>query len=159
EVPDSNLTGDILITNVLSVDITEDSILISEGRMDTLTSTYTDPSNNSPYTYTWTVIHSGDVLPIYNITGAVYTATDGDSAVALVLQDAMGCQAYDTVRTIVIPCEKDLLIPNVFTPNGDSLNSTYYIEDLCPIPDFKFEIFNRWGNLVFESNDYMFRWD
>ena len=61
-------------------------------------------------------------------------------------------------------CEMELVIPNVFTPAGDGVsgdgkNDTYHISDLCPIEDFKITIFNRWGNIVFESDDYRFRWD
>jgi len=53
-------------------------------------------------------------------------------------------------------------IPNVFTPNGDGINDEFKIIWHFPPLDFgifTIRIFNRWGNLVFESNDPHFEWD
>ena len=49
-------------------------------------------------------------------------------------------------------------IPNVFTPNGDGKNDVFHLESIG-VRDFAIEIFNRWGELVFESNDQYFQWD
>jgi gliding motility-associated-like protein len=103
-------------------------------------------------------------LNIYNITSAIYTAVEGDTAIILVVTDNSGCQSRDTVYIVIDLCEEDMKIPNVFTPSedgafGDGKNDTYFINDLCPIQDFKITIFNRWGNIVYESGDYKFHWD
>ncbi|MCL2414119.1 MAG: gliding motility-associated C-terminal domain-containing protein [Bacteroidales bacterium] len=53
-------------------------------------------------------------------------------------------------------------IPNVFTPNGDGINDEFKINWRYPLQNivvFTIRIFNRWGNLVFESNDPNFEWD
>lgn len=49
-------------------------------------------------------------------------------------------------------------IPNAFTPNGDGLNDTFggLGEGLT---EYNLQIFNRWGNLIFESNDMKNQWD
>lgn len=67
-----------------------------------------------------------------------------------------------TIRFKIIP-NTDLtnVIPNVFTPNGDSKNDTYRIDKQYLVycdPGFKFTIFNRWGKIVFESTDPNFEW-
>jgi gliding motility-associated-like protein len=160
EYLDTNIVGvPIVVTPGPTVDITQDSIVISEGEMDTLTSTYFDPNNSPPYTYTWTVNPDQSTLPIFGTTSAVYTADSADAFIVLILTDANGCQAWDTVPLIIRLCEIELKIPNVFTPNGDNKNDTYYIDKLCPIEDFDIKIFNRWGNVVYQSHDYDFAWD
>ncbi len=48
---------------------------------------------------------------------------------------------------------------NVFTPNGDGINDFFYIENLEYFPNSKLEVFNRWGKLVYNSNNYQNDWD
>ncbi len=54
-------------------------------------------------------------------------------------------------------------IPNVFTPNGDHINDTYFIPslpiDICLDSFVDFRVFNRWGTLVFNSNEKKFIWN
>ncbi|MEZ4800817.1 MAG: gliding motility-associated C-terminal domain-containing protein [Flavobacteriales bacterium] len=47
-----------------------------------------------------------------------------------------------------------LKIPNVITPNGDSENDTFYIEGLNFYPKTKVRFFDRWGKLLYESDNY-----
>ncbi len=52
------------------------------------------------------------------------------------------------------------LIPNVFTPNGDGKNDCFNIPGLEKLSDcFELVIFNRWGNLVFKSDEHTDCWD
>ncbi|MFD2534322.1 HYR-like domain-containing protein, partial [Gelatiniphilus marinus] len=56
----------------------------------------------------------------------------------------------------VLPCgENDIVISKAITPNGDLINDFFYISgiDLCGFTA-NIKIFNRWGALVFESNQY-----
>jgi len=55
------------------------------------------------------------------------------------------------------PC--DFMVPNIFTPNGDSYNPHFHLDSICDVKDFKIEIFNRWGDRMFQSNDPKFKWD
>ncbi|MCX6276026.1 MAG: PKD domain-containing protein [Bacteroidetes bacterium] len=162
---DTNLTGaQIVVSSNLSVDITQDTILLTEGLSDTLTSLLSTTVNDPPYTYQWTLFPGSELLSIYNVNSAIYSSAEGDTAIILVVTDNSGCQARDTVYIVIKLCEQDLKIPNVFTPGGDKYsddgkNDTYYIKDLCPIDDFRITIYNRWGNIVYESTDYGFHWD
>lgn len=48
----------------------------------------------------------------------------------------------------------DTLTYNYFTPNGDSINDYYHIENLGKFTENKFSVFNRWGDLVFYASPY-----
>jgi len=54
------------------------------------------------------------------------------------------------------PCA--IVIPNVFTPNGDLLNETFFIKNLESFPNTKVKIFNRWGRILLDSNNYKNDW-
>jgi len=67
-----------------------------------------------------------------------------------------GQEFTDTVTVVVIP-----YIPDAFTPNGDGLNDEFRILGLPPenITEFHFQIFNRWGELVFSTRNIEEGWD
>ena len=50
----------------------------------------------------------------------------------------------------VTPCD---LIPNGFSPNGDGVNDTFVIPALSGFPNFRLEIYDRWGNIVYEYDN------
>ncbi len=52
----------------------------------------------------------------------------------------------------------DIEVPNVFTPNTDGINDWLEIRN-CPQECFQFEIFNRWGSLIFISTSANIKWD
>ena len=77
-----------------------------------------------------------------------------------------GCDSTYTSSILVLPVQ--LKIPNIFTPNGDGYNDYFQIgyRDGTPINDLsvyftssKLTVFNRWGRVVYESNDYKNDWD
>ena len=50
----------------------------------------------------------------------------------------------------------ELKIPNIVTANGDHVNDEFYVTNLKP--NSKLVIQNRWGNVVFESDNYKNNW-
>lgn len=76
----------------------------------------------------------------------------------LVTTSKQGCTKSTLVTVdVVIPC-RDFYVPNVFTPNGDGINDTYYIKvEYMSLYDIS--IYNRWGQEVFHSNDPGAPWD
>ncbi len=77
------------------------------------------------------------------------------SAYKLWIRDGLGCtKAFD----IEIPKDTNLFIPNVFTPNGDNHNDTFFIRNLPDNSKTTITITNRWGNEVFSSSDYKDHW-
>lgn len=97
------------------------------------TSTQTDPTN------------------IYLIEG-IYDVT-------LVTVSPFGC--IDSItQPVEIKPDFLLYVPNAFTPNGDGTNDLFfpYIDGFDPLT-FEFMIFNRWGELVYETTNSLTGWD
>lgn len=65
----------------------------------------------------------------------------------------------DTITIKFDNCEPMLLIPNVFTPNGDGINDFFLAGAIQNISQLNILIFNRWGEKIFESNNPHFEWD
>jgi len=57
------------------------------------------------------------------------------------------------------PLPTEIYMPNVFTPNGDGNNETFGPIVLGPPDGFSMEIRNRWGQVVFSSQNVDHRWD
>jgi gliding motility-associated-like protein len=53
----------------------------------------------------------------------------------------------------------EVKIPNGFSPNGDNINDNYEIPGLWQYTNVEFNVFNRWGNLVYSNPDYSNNWD
>ena len=63
-----------------------------------------------------------------------------------------------TVDTTV--CPLDILIPDGFSPNGDNINDTFEIVNIRELyPQFRIEIYNRYGNILFKGNINTPDWD
>ena len=66
----------------------------------------------------------------------------------------------ETINVELETCNCQFFIPNVFSPNGDQVNDFYKIYNPCEsLTSFEIKIFNRWGALVFSSEDQLFGWD
>lgn len=68
------------------------------------------------------------------------------------------CKATDTVLVKVDFVCGDFFVPNAFSPNNDGLNDELNVHGFC-IATFKLRIFNRWGELVFETSDKRLGWN
>jgi gliding motility-associated-like protein len=87
------------------------------------------------------------------------TATPGVSTTYYVtVTTPDGCTSTDsTVITVIPPCG-ELFVPDMFSPNGDGNNDLLCFYGGCPVK-FEIEIFNRWGELVYQSNESQICWD
>ncbi|MBA2422355.1 MAG: gliding motility-associated C-terminal domain-containing protein, partial [Chitinophagales bacterium] len=76
----------------------------------------------------------------------------------LEVRNENGCVGTDTI-SYILECEKSLVMPNAFTPNGDGLNDKLKPALLEEITNYELTIFNRWGKLIFYSENTDFGWD
>ncbi len=75
----------------------------------------------------------------------------------VIVTDSLGCTLTLVAR---VPLDKDLFVPNVFTPNGDGSNDVFFIRNLPGAPAVnQLIISNRWGKEVFASKNYQNNWD
>ena len=63
-----------------------------------------------------------------------------------------------TEASVSLECPDQVFPPNVMTPNGDGLNDLFRIEGLELYDNSKVEVFDRWGNSVFSSENYKNDW-
>ncbi len=105
------------------------------------------PTSNSALTYTWMppfTLNDGNIAnPVAsNTLNLTYT---------VFVTDVNGCINSDTMRVDIYP---EIKIPNGFSPNGDSKNDTWIIDNIQQFPDCEVEVYNRWGELLFYSRGY-----
>ena len=99
------------------------------------------------YSYAWS--NGTTDNPATNLAGGTYT---------LIVSDAVGCSKQIEITMQVNP-QECIEIPNAFTPNGDGKNDLWQIKNIELYPNCNMKIFNRWGNLLFESNGYPEFWN
>lgn len=71
----------------------------------------------------------------------------------------LGNEERDSSRICVTISESKLLMPNAFTPNGDTHNDVYKAKEYQSIVEFHAYIFNRWGQKLFEWTNPAEGWD
>lgn len=83
----------------------------------------------------------------------------GEYRVQLIVENDYGC--IDTViHTFYISEMSSWYIPSTFTPNGDGINETFLpVTNNLETKDFEFYVFDKWGKLIFQSNDVNSAWD
>ena len=97
-------------------------------------------------------------------TSSIEVTTPGVYSIDVIVPCSTVSQSVDIVADN--DCDKyevhnDIYVPNVFSPNGDGINDVFTPSfgadlDVMTIEGF---IFDRWGNLVFQSRDLIFNWD
>ena len=110
--------------------------------------------------YEWSF--PGGVPGYSNLERPKVSYPDGETGiypVTLIVTSELGCKDTLTQPLIVYP-EVALYAPNTFTPDGDEYNQTWKVHmDGVDIYSFHLLIFNRWGEMVFESRDMDVPWN
>ena len=68
-----------------------------------------------------------------------------------------GCSATDSV--MVYPGDCGLFLPSAFTPNGDGVNDLFGPVDMIYAGSYELTVYNRFGQMVFRTNDPGLKWD
>ena len=97
-----------------------------------------------------------------NETEILFTHNYSDTGTYNVILTAInkyGCPASDT-ETVIIYDDFIIFAPNAFTPNNDGRNDFFFPKGVGINPDkFKMWIFDRWGDIIFETNNINSPWD
>ena len=78
--------------------------------------------------------------------------------ISLVVENDMGC--HDTATAQITKLQSCATgVPNAFTPNGDELNDYLYPANALNFSNLEFRVYNRSGQVMFESRDGTKKWD
>jgi len=134
-----------------------DAVISSDTIYDGQTVQLNAITSGGPFTYSWTPAQL-----VSNPQAANPTATPtGSTTYIVTITDGFGCDNIDSVTVFVkeVICEEpEIFIPNAFTPNGDQNNDQVFVRGNT-IKELTFKIFDRWGELVFETNNPKKGWD
>ena len=117
----------------------------------TVTSIQTTNLSSNADSYTW-LLPNGTTSSEFEPTISIGTEA-GVYTVTLYASTSNGCLDSMTLSFEVI---NDITIPNVITTNGDGINDFFILDGL--IPNTKLLILNRWGNLIYRTDNYDNTW-
>ena len=124
-------------------------------------------SSTSSTDYVWN-FGNGNTTTATDNSGQNQTYTDPGTYTAYLVANQGNCHdtAYVTIVVnpppippippVIVPV--DLSYPNVFTPNGDGIND-YFEFQLLNIKTIHVDVLNRWGEVVYSTDDVNFKWD
>jgi gliding motility-associated-like protein len=122
-------------------------------------STILDNNSSNAYTYFW---NFGDGTTNDSIFSPEHTFPEeaGSYLVSLQVSNQLGCMDT-TSQVIVVEHDPVVFIPNAFTPDGDGLNNefTAVFPENMKLASYEMYIYDRWGELVFYSQDPKQGWD
>jgi gliding motility-associated-like protein len=118
-----------------------ESIELCEGQTELLEMPLWDTT-----TYTWNTGATGNALLVEY--GGTYT----------VVAENFCWDYQESVTVTEVICDQRLWIPNAFSPDGDGVNDYFEIRGNWQTP-IQLWVFDRWGKVVFHSEDYQNDWD
>lgn len=144
-----------------------DSILFIQFTRDTF-SVYLSKSNNiscdSPTTYLTT--SAGNIFTWFENesllaekSATIAVAPNNHTLYKVIAQNNLGCLATDSIVVDVNKKDSTVTFPNVFTPNNDGTNDCYSVNGVETYNKIMFEVYNRWGQLIFKTNNPIFCWN
>lgn len=146
----------------VGVSILNDSVIIASSLDDSVLlgfSTTISVIPNSGFNYSWTPASDFDTP---NESTSLVTPTQTTTYTVNVTDPInTSCSYSDIVKLVSyeINCgEPDIFIPNAFSPNLDGENDQYLISGKV-IETIELKIYNRWGEMVFETTDPTQAWD
>lgn len=123
--------------------------------------TFTNSSTNAS-NYFWDFGNT-NTANVGDLSDQNQTYTDPGTYTIMLVANSSNC-SDTTYLTVIVeeppvpPVDVIVNIPNVFTPNNDAVND-YFEVDIQNAITFDVEIRNRWGNVMYKSDDVMFQWD
>ena len=112
--------------------------------------------------YNWD-LGNGNTSALQTPPTQSYLATGSPKqfTVLLMIEDTTnGLHCFDTTTRIVTAVPGCLIaVPSAFTPNGDGLNDYLYPLNAYKAKNLYFKVYNRYGQLIFETTDWTVKWD
>ena len=119
-------------------------------------------STGNIFNYNWD-LGNGNSSSLQTPPSQSYLAVGStkEYTVQLIIEDTTaGLHCFDTAVKKVIAVPGCLIaVPSAFTPNGDGLNDYLYPLNAYKAKNLSFKVYNRYGQLVFETTDWTVKWD
>ncbi|MCB0639792.1 MAG: gliding motility-associated C-terminal domain-containing protein [Lewinella sp.] len=116
---------------------------------------FTDISSGNTYQWSWDF---GDLSGSSHPTPLHTYATPGAYQVRLRVTSEGHC--VDSIQqTLLVDNAVRMYIPNAFSPNDDGRNDRFQVGYIGQLMEYQMTVFNRWGGLVFQSDDPLLGWD
>ena len=104
-----------------------------------------EPTINVPVTYEW---QDGITSSYYNVREpGIYSLSVSNSCGT----------SESSINIITGQCK--LWMPNAFSPNNNGKNDVFRVKWVYPVKEFKMQVFSRWGQLIFQSNNMNTGWN
>ncbi len=143
--------------------------IVNDCELPLNTLTWNNPNNSCAkdtwrYNIYFTDSLGGEPALIHTITGAVdttFTHTDGSSVAGCYVVtaiDSVGNESAFSNQVCGDNCP-EYTLPNVFTPNSDRVNDFFIPFPYRGVKEIDLQVFNRWGQVVFTTNDPAIKWD
>ncbi|MFN3939681.1 MAG: gliding motility-associated C-terminal domain-containing protein, partial [Chitinophagales bacterium] len=142
---------EVIINTYPEIDAQPDTVFVNDGELAQLNVT---TSSTGDVTFTWWPAENVTCINCPDPLGIIFSAQEN----FYVVGEEFGCiSPPDTV--VVINTSSGLIVPNAFTPNSDGLNDIFKPYSELIFPNYQLQIYNRWGELLFTSNDITLGWD
>lgn len=115
-----------------------------------------------------TLCNSKTILLKASYPGATYLWNDNTTDSTLLANTAKvywvealynQCTYRDSIEVKYVKCDCNTTLPNAFSPNGDGINDAFGPKMECVPAQYVLNIFNRYGQMIFETKDYTKTWD
>ncbi len=103
-----------------------------------------------PYIYLWSTTPASTESKVTGLRFGYYFVE---------VLDALGCKITDTTYINPGDCCSEVFMPNAFSPNGDGNNDEFRVISTAGIDLLQFEIFNRWGQRIWQTSNYTEGWN
>ena len=120
---------------------------------------FTDRSTSNTIAWKWafgngiTSISQTPPAQLYPLTGRITSYI-----VRLSVENNFNC-ADTTYKILTVLASCYMAVPSAFTPNGDGLNDYFYPLNAFKADNLVFRVFNRYGQIIFETRDWTRKWD
>lgn len=120
---------------------------------------FLDKSIGNIVSYSWD-FNNGNTSTLKNPVAQKYPLStyEKEFVIRQIVQNDMGCSdtAYQKLK-VLQSCY--IAVPTAFTPNGDGLNDYLYPLNAFKAKNLEFKVYNRTGQLIYSSKDWLQKWD
>jgi gliding motility-associated-like protein len=163
---DNTRTITVNTVGTFSVQVTDANGCTGTGSTS-ITSILPLPENFLPEDTAICSYGSLEIKPVTGLSGYLWSTNENTPKITVLqpgvywlqASDANNCIGVDSVVVFPKDCLSGFYAPGAFTPNGDGKNDVFRPLLFGNVKKYRFTVYNRWGNIVFESSELMKGWD